>query len=151
MIISKNQDKKKKSRKSLKIRKRQRDLEVKSFFSNIICEFGYIYLKEIDEHLENLFLLTDNRNISDIFLISSNQFRIITAIEHSFCAIPVTKFQCFMQSDFQLNLVDNYLVKLKFSKDMKAKNQIDFGYLTQNSAINKQYLSNQVMNNRNRD
>jgi hypothetical protein len=32
-------------------------------------------------------------------------------------------------------LLENYLVKLKYSKDMKAKNQKDFGYLTQNSAI----------------
>lgn len=42
-----------------------------------------------------------------------------------------------MQNDYQLNLLENYLVKLKYSKDMKAKNQIDFGYLTQSSAINK--------------
>ena len=59
-------------------------------------------------------------------------------MDSGFCAIPVIKFQCFMQNDYQLNLLENYLVKLKYSKDMKAKNQIDFGYLTQSSAINKQ-------------
>jgi len=54
---------------------------------------------------------------------------VVAAMEHGFCSIPVTKFQCFSQNDFQLNLLENYLVRLKNSKDMKAKNQIDFGFL----------------------
>jgi hypothetical protein len=58
-------------------------------------------------------------------------------MDAGFCAIPVVKFQAFMQSDYQLNLLENYLVKLKYSKDMKAKNQRDFGYLTQSSGIRK--------------
>ena len=50
-------------------------------------------------------------------------------MDAGFCAIPVTKFQAFMQSDYQLNLLENYLMKLKYSKNMEAKNQKDFGFL----------------------
>ena len=59
-----------------------------------------MHLPEVDEHLQNLYLLTENRNISDIFLISSNQFSILTSMEHGFCSIPVIKYQRFMQGDF---------------------------------------------------
>ena len=44
-----------------------------------------------------------------------------------------------MQNDYQLNLVEAYLLKLRYAKDMKSKNQNDFGYLTQSSAINKKH------------
>ena len=52
-------------------------------------------------------------------------------MDAGFCAIPVVKFQPFMQWDYQLNLVEIYLTKLKFSMDMKAKNHKDFGFLGQ--------------------
>jgi hypothetical protein len=35
-----------------------------------------------------------------------------------------------MQDDYQLNLVLNYLLRLKYFKDIKTKNKADFGYLT---------------------
>lgn len=44
-----------------------------------------------------------------------------------------------MLNDFQLNLIENYIVKLKYSRDMKTKNMRDFGYLAQSSAINKKH------------
>ena len=56
-------------------------------------------------------------------------------MDAGFCAIPVIKYQAFMQSDYQLNLLENYLTKLKYSNDMKAKNQKDFGFLAQYSAV----------------
>ena len=42
-----------------------------------------------------------------------------------------------MEDDNQLNLVENYLLKLRYSNDMKYKNNIDFGYLTQKQHKNK--------------
>lgn len=39
-----------------------------------------------------------------------------------------------MENDFQLKLVENYLLKLRYTSDMKSKNNIDFGYLTQRAA-----------------
>ena len=35
-----------------------------------------------------------------------------------------------MENDIQLKLVENYLLKLRYTNDMKSKNNIDFGYLT---------------------
>jgi hypothetical protein len=93
-------------------------------------------VKNADEYLENLFLLTSNRKRGNIFLLTSNAMRIVTMMDNGFCAIPITQFQSFMQNDFQLNLVENYLLKLKYAKDMKIKNMKDFGYLT-HSALNK--------------
>ena len=59
-------------------------------------------------------------------------------MDAGFCAIPVIKFQAFMQSDYQLNLLENYLTRLKFSNNMEAKNKKDFGFLAQYTAIKKQ-------------
>ena len=42
-----------------------------------------------------------------------------------------------MQDDKQLNLVENYLLKLRYSNDMKYKNNIDFGYLTKKQSHKK--------------
>jgi hypothetical protein len=100
-------------------------------------------VEEMNDHIENLFLLDSNRKINNIFLISSNQFRIVSAMDLGFCAIPIIKFQSFMQNDYQLNLVENYLLKLKYSKDMKSKNQCDFGFLIQSSAIRKKNRKDQ--------
>ena len=97
MLLDKNR---KKKRRTIRNKKKRTKIEVKSFFQNIVCEMGFVSLPEVDDHLHNLFLLTQNRNIPDIFLITSNQFGILTAMEHGFCAIPVIKFQSFMQSDF---------------------------------------------------
>ena len=86
--------------KRILLRKRQQKLEVKSFFSHIISKMGFIHLPEVDEHVLSLPLLTENREASDIFMITSKQFQIVTAMDLGFCAIPVIKFQCFMQNDF---------------------------------------------------
>ena len=34
-----------------------------------------------------------------------------------------------MEDDKELILVENYLLKLRYSNDMKSKNNIDFGFL----------------------
>ena len=47
-------------------------VEVKSFFHNIVCELGFVHLPKVNEYLENLFLLLRNRNMSEIFMVSSN-------------------------------------------------------------------------------
>jgi len=35
-----------------------------------------------------------------------------------------------MEDDKELILVENYLLKLRYSNDMKSKNNIDFGFLS---------------------
>lgn len=48
-----------------------------------------------------------------------------------FCALPVVKYDKNAKNDFQLNLLETYLIKLRYFKDMKSKNHKDFGYLMQ--------------------
>jgi hypothetical protein len=35
-----------------------------------------------------------------------------------------------MEDDKELILIENYLLKLRYSNDMKSKNNIDFGFLS---------------------
>ena len=86
-------------------------------------------IPELGENLENLHLLTQNRKQSDIFLLTSNSMRIISAMDQGFCAIPLTQFSNPTRNDFQLNLVEIYLLKLRYYNDMKSKNDIDFAFL----------------------
>lgn len=97
LLLNKDRSKKKRT---IRNKKKRTKIEVKSFFQNIVCELGFVHLPEVDDHLQNLYLLTENRNISDIFMISSNQIRILTSMENGFCSIPVIKYQSFMQNDF---------------------------------------------------
>lgn len=59
----------------------------------------------------------------------------------------MTRFLNPNKKDYQLNLVENYLLKLRYSKNMKSKNDIDFGFLKygsiRNAKINKE---NKVIN-----
>jgi hypothetical protein len=52
-----------------------------------------------------------------------------------------------MDNDIQLKLVENYLLKLRYTMDMKSKNNIDFGYLMQKQAVNKQQDDEKVPRN----
>lgn len=95
----------------------------------MISRSNYAVIKEFDESIENLLLLTLNRQKHNIFLLSSNPFSVTVAMDQGYCAIPVTRFQNPNRKDYQLNLVENYLLKLRYSKNMKSKNDIDFGFL----------------------
>lgn len=103
----------------LQERKFDKNIQKKVFFSQVLPNTSYIYVKELDEYVDNLFLLTSNRKPENIILLSSNQLRIVTAMDCGFCAIPVINYQSFMNHDFQLNLVENYVLKLRYSKNIK--------------------------------
>ena len=81
-----------------KKKRRVKKIEPKIFFQFLVCDTNFFRIKEgkIDECIDNLFLLTSNRSAHDIFLITSDQFRIVTAMDCGFCSIPVIKFQAFM-------------------------------------------------------
>ena len=95
-------------------KRRNKKIEPKIFFQFLFCNNNYVYIEEKEEYVENMLLLTSNRKPQNIFLISSNQFRIVNAMDMGFCSIPIIKYQNFMHNDFQLNLIENYLVKLKY-------------------------------------
>ena len=50
-------------------------------------------------------------------------------MHQGFCGIPISKFEGDEENDFELNLVENYLIKLHYNKDSFQKNRQDFGIL----------------------
>ena len=55
--------------------------------------------------------------------------RLVAAMHQGFCGIPISKFEGDEENDFELNLVENYLIKLHYNKDSFQKNRQDFGIL----------------------
>ena len=78
--------------KQIKKKRRVKKIVAKIFFQFLFCNNNYVYLEEKNEYLENFLLLTHNRKPEYIFLISSNSFRIVSAMDQGFCAIPIIKF-----------------------------------------------------------
>ena len=55
-----------------------------------MCDNNYVHIEEANEYIENLFLMTENRKENNIFLLTSNHFRLVAAKECGFCIIPIT-------------------------------------------------------------
>lgn len=81
----------------------------KAYF-HFILHAKYI-IKVNNYEFENLELLSKYRNKDKIILLSSNPFRIVTALTNGFQAIPVLPFESLHQNDFQIALVENYILK----------------------------------------
>lgn len=92
----------------------------------MVSENFYLNVPKLSESFENLETLTKNRKPERIFLMSSNASRLVMAIKQGFCVIPVTPFKSFNFDDFELNIAENYLIKLKYFKECKHKNCKDF-------------------------
>ena len=105
--------------------------DVKIYFQFIIHQKQYIHIKEYDKHIENLLVLTKNRPKDNLIFISSNPFRIVTAIKYGFLTIPVIQFESFYRDDYQLSLVEHYILKIRHLKDMKKRLRQDFKCLVQ--------------------
>ena len=101
----------------------------------MINKQNYVYFDEIDEHVENLFILLKNRVPKNIFFITCNYMSLVIAMHLGFCGIPITKFNKYDEDDFQLNLLEHYLLKLHLHKNMFGKNLSDFGYMLEKSHI----------------
>ena len=74
--------------------------DIKIYFQFIIHQRQYIHLKEYDKWIENLLVLTKNRLKENLIFISSNPFRIITAMKGGFLTIPIIQFESFYRDDF---------------------------------------------------
>ena len=61
--------------------------------------------------------------------MSSDPFRIITAIQSGISTIPIIQYETFYRDDFQLNLVENYILKLRHYKNLHQKLIQDYKFL----------------------
>jgi hypothetical protein len=57
-------------------------------------------MEDLSESIENMHILTKNRDRSKIFMLNSNQVRLVASMDQGFCGIPVLKYQKFDTSDF---------------------------------------------------
>ena len=81
------------------------------------------------DHIENLQLLLRNRTRQDIIVLSSNPLRVVAAIHQGFVTIPIIPQDVVLRSDFQLKLVEQYLIHLNFTKSNIRNIQMAFYFL----------------------
>ena len=86
-------------------------------------------MKEQDLWVENLLVLTKNRRKDNLIFISSNPARIMAAVRGGFLAVPVLQYEVFYRDDFQLSLVEHYILKIRHLRDMKTRLRNDFRFL----------------------
>lgn len=85
-------------------------LKHKIFFKLIICRKSFHSFPNFQGTLVNLHLLLMNRTPSSLFLVSSNQLNLVAAMDLGFCSLPINEFLKHDQTDFMLNLMENYLI-----------------------------------------
>lgn len=98
----------------------------KIYFNYIIFDKYYIPLKDKQCYIENLMILTKNRKLDDILLLSSDPFRIVAARSQGFLVIPILPYETFYTNDFQLCLVENYILKHRHCNELSIRVKVDF-------------------------
>lgn len=110
---------------------RPKILQPKIIFKLLICRNNYHYFPQIEQTLQNLRILMKNRDPPTMVIISSDPIILVSGMDQGFCSIPISSPKWYNEDDIMLNLLENYLIKLKFYKDTKAKNINDFGNIMQ--------------------
>ena len=113
-------------------------LKKQMYFQFMICQKNYCYFEEINEYIENFHILMKNRKASRIYFLTSNIMRLVAAMKQGFRGIPISKFDSTDDDDFQLNLIENYLIKLHYNKALyQDEEYFDFKILLQKSEYKK--------------
>lgn len=99
------------------------------YFNYIMTKDDFVSMDNLEEQVPNLNTLGQNRKKDKIIYVSSNLTRVIAMMKCGFCSIPISSYEKFDTSDFQLALVENYLFKLQYIHDLKSKNNDHFGIL----------------------
>jgi hypothetical protein len=107
----------------------------KTYFSYIINKDYMIDLKEQCISLPNLLLLTANRDKRSVIYVSAEPFSICCAINLGFLVIPLLEYIYVDRNDFQLNLIENYILKNRHLKGMTSKFKLDFQFIIQQDAV----------------
>jgi hypothetical protein len=81
---------------------------------------------------ENLELLLSSRRLNSIVYLSGDPFKVVVARKSGFQSLPMVRWDINDQSDYQLCLVENYLLRIGFMNDQDFRNKIkdEFSYLT---------------------
>ena len=74
-------------------------------------------------------ILLKNRLKNNLIFVSSHPFMIISSINQGFCTVPMIQYESFYRDDFQLNLVENYILKIRHHNNMYQRVVDDFKFL----------------------
>jgi len=83
-------------------------------------------LPQFELSVENLYLLSPEIPKERLIFISSDTFRIAVALNLGFVTIPVIYYASRSNDDYQLNLLENYILKLMHINKLGEQPQVDF-------------------------
>ena len=99
------------------------------FFNYVLHQGYFVFIEAYGLAVENLLLLMQYRLKENIILFSSNPKRIVVAMREGFSVLPVISFERFYRDDYQLNLIENYLLRMRHRKDLVQDVKMDFQFL----------------------
>jgi hypothetical protein len=89
----------------------RREIKI-NFFHQIIFDYNvFIKINEFDKWVLNFEILTRNRNINFIYLISSDILELILANHFGLCIFPVVNSET--SKEFELLLLEKYITKAR--------------------------------------
>ena len=102
----------------------------------MICEERDFYLIDGDKWVPNFTILLKNREKKNIFYMSSHIPSLVAAVQAGYCFCPVVdKSWQSVMSDYQLNLVENYLMRQRTRNSNRIGNLKDFEFLINDQEI----------------
>ena len=78
-------------------------------------------------------MLTWHRSKQNCILMSSNPFRIVVAKSLGFPVLPVVPFEISCSQDFQLNLIEHFILSNIYLKTISRKLLTEFSFLCKES------------------
>jgi TFIIF-interacting CTD phosphatase-like protein len=91
-------------------------------FHQILCKEECIYAEDSDIYISDLDILTENRNIKDIIMVSDSFGRLLKHLRNG---VPVKTFNG-SKKDYSMVALVRYLMSYSRVKDVREKIQLDF-------------------------
>ena len=72
-----------------------------------------MFIDKSNKYAANLMILLQSRLKENIIFICSDSFRLVIAKSQGFFALPLIPFEEFYNNDFQLQLLEYYLMQIR--------------------------------------
>jgi hypothetical protein len=82
------------------LRLKEMPLYTTSHFTQIMDCDNYVYIEKANQWIENLFTILEKTPTENIVFLSSNPFRIASAINCKFSTVPITSFTPYIGDDY---------------------------------------------------
>ena len=105
-------------------------IQTRQVYFKVIYSNDYFVQLPNREFAENLQLLLSNRNKKQILFMSTSAYSIMNAVLQGFAVIPILPCHIIIPGDYQLLLVEQYLLRIKYTHASGSLVRNDFEYLT---------------------